>query len=170
MVDITTYNAHTLALQDAIKCPYADSPYKVYKGMSSKKKGKYFEMIVAEYLTILGYTVKRSKSSDYDRIVNGKKVEIKGSMLWGTGTQFRWQQIRPHQSYDLVVFLAMYPDRLEFYSSEKNELRDLVTTQDNQGNFVYNQHGGKTVNSGTYKLDGFPEDYTSIFHPIETYL
>ena len=33
MVDITTYNAHTLALQDAIKCPYANSPYKVYKGM-----------------------------------------------------------------------------------------------------------------------------------------
>ena len=175
---ISSYACHQEALQDAIKCPYKDSPFKVYKGMSSKKKGKFFEKIVQEYLENQGYTVTKPDNSDHDRIVrldatkNGKtiKVEIKGSMLWGTGTMFRWQQIRPHQDYDIVIFLAVYPDRIEFYSSEKNELRELITTQDSKGRWVYNQHGGKKVNSGTYKLDGFPEDYKSIFHPIETYL
>ena len=176
--EISSYACHQEALEDATKCPYINSPFKVYKNMSSKKKGKFFEKIVQEYLEKQGYTVARSENSDHDRIVrldatkDGKtiKVEIKGSMLWGSGTMFRWQQLRPHQDYDIVFFLAVYPDRIEFYSSEKNELRDLVTTQDKDGNFVYNQHGGKKVNSGTYCIDGFPSDYKSIFHPIDTYL
>jgi len=97
--EITSLNCHSLALREKTSDPYLNSSFRVYKEMSSRKKGKYFEMIVAEYFEKQGYSVTRSSNSDHDRIINGKKVEIKGSILWGEGTHFRWQQIRPSQDY-----------------------------------------------------------------------
>jgi len=141
------------------KDPYADSPFKTLKDLSSKKKGKYFERIYQEYMESKGVLVEKAQNSDHDRVADGRKKEIKGSFLWGDGTHFRWQQIRPDQDYDDVVFLAFYPDRLEVYEADKETVRSAVEVQDEKGNWIYNQHGGKRVNSGTFFLDGFPSDF-----------
>ena len=90
--------------------------------------------------------------------VTGKK-EIKGSFLWGSGTHFRWQQIRTAQDYDDVVFVCIYPDRVEFYEADKNVIKSVVEKQNEKGEWIHNQHGGKTVNSGTFFLDGLPTDF-----------
>jgi hypothetical protein len=58
-----------------------------------------------------------------------------------------------------VVFVAAYPDRVEFYEADKATVRTNVEVQDSDGNWIYNQHGGKKVNSGTFCIDGFPEDF-----------
>lgn len=139
--------------------PYADSPFKALKSLSSKKKGKYFERLYSEYAASQGFKVEKPDNSDHDRKVDGRKKEIKGSFLWGDGTHFRWQQIRTTQDYDDVVFVAVYPDRVEFYEADKETVRNAVEVQDEKGNWVYNQHGGKRVNSGTFCLDGFPADF-----------
>tara|TARA_B100002019_G_scaffold73669_1_gene63639 strand:+ start:9646 stop:10176 length:531 start_codon:yes stop_codon:yes gene_type:complete len=156
---IESYQTHDDALNDREGDLYNDSPFRVYKEMSSKRKGKFFEKLVSEYCKHLGFAVTRPKQSEYDRIINGRRVEIKGSMLWGGGDQFRWQQIRTGQDYDVIIFLAMYPDRVEMYSSTKQEVDEFVSAQDENGFWKYNQHGGKTVNSGTFFLDGFPKDF-----------
>lgn len=159
--EILDFSTHQKALTEKSKDIYADSPFRVYKEMSSKKKGKFFELLVEEYLKKQGHKVERSLNSDYDRLVNGnKKVEIKGSMLWGEGTHFRWQQLRTKQDYDVVCFVAVYPDRVQFYGVTKKDLRYNVEVQDSQGNWTFNQHGGKTINSGTFVIDGFPEDFS----------
>ena len=106
-----------------------------------------------------GSVVEKPRNSDHDRITDGRKKEIKGSFLWGDGTHFRWQQIRPDQDYNDVVFIAVYPDRLEIYEADKETVRSAVEVQDKNGNWVYNQHGGKRVNSGAFFLDGFPSDF-----------
>ena len=99
-------------------------------------------------------------NTDHDTRINGKKVEVKGSLLWGTdASHFRWQQIRPSQDYDVIVFVAIYPNRIEFHAATKDVVTEFVQTPDKDGNFVHNQHGGKTKNSGTFFLDGFPEDF-----------
>jgi hypothetical protein len=156
---IESYQTHDDALHGRDVDPYIDSPFLIYKEMSSKRKGKFFEKLVSEYCEHLGFAVTRPKQSEYDRIINGQRCEIKGSMLWGQGDQFRWQQIRVAQDYDVIIFLAMYPDRVEMYSSPKNIVDEYVTRQDANGHWKYNQHGGKTVNSGTFFLDGFPKDF-----------
>lgn len=156
---IESYQTHDDALHDRDVDPYIGSPFLIYKEMSSKRKGKFFEELVSEYCEQLGFVVTRPKKSEYDRIINGRRCEIKGSMLWGQGDQFRWQQIRVGQDYDVIIFLAMYPDRVDMYSSSKNEVEEYVTTQDENGHWKHNQHGGKTVNSGTFFLDGFPQDF-----------
>ena len=58
-----------------------------------------------------------------------------------------------------MVFLAVDPNNIRFYCASKQEVSDFVTVQDSNGNFPYNQHGGMTVNSGTYRIDGFPKDF-----------
>ena len=142
------------------KDPYAHSRFKMLKDLSSKKKGALFEKLYSEYKLSQGVSVTKPSNSNHDRIVGGKKVEIKGSFLWGEGTHFRWQQIRPSQDYEIIVFVAIYPDRVEFYQADKETARTHLEVQDSQGNWIHNQHGGKTTNSGCFFIDGLPENFS----------
>ena len=63
----------------------------------------------------MGWKVQDPTNTDHDTRINGKKLEVKGSSLWGTdASHFRWQQIRPSQDYEVIVFIAIYPKRIEF--------------------------------------------------------
>lgn len=168
--EINAYQCHIDALTEQNNDPYKNSPFRIYKQMSSKKKGKYFELIVQEYLKKQGYKVDKALNSDHDRVINDTiKLEIKGSLLWGEGTHFRWQQIRPSQDYDIICFVAVYPESIRFYAATKYEVKSIVEVQDGNGHWIYNQHGGKTMNSGTFFLDGMPEDF-SWFSSLEKVL
>ena len=165
---IHNYKCHDDAVNNRDIDPYNGSPFQIYKDMSSKRKGKFFEMIVAEYCENLGCVVERATNSEHDRIISTKKAEIKGSTLWeGHDELFRWQQIRPNQDYDIMIFLAMYPDRVDLFASKKKDVVDYVTKQDEDGNFIHNQHGGKSVDSGTYFIQGKPSDFP-FFRPIQS--
>ena len=143
--------------------PYADSQFKPIKDMTSKRKGRFFELLTEEYVDReLKMTVSKPTNSDHDTIINGKKVEIKGSFRWvvdGQLKHYRWQQIRPSQDYEFMLFLALDPNKCEFYCGSKQEISDFVTVQDSNGNYPYNQHGGVSVNSGTFMIQGFPKDF-----------
>ena len=158
--DYLKSSTHESILMEQAVDPYANSAFQQFKSLSSKKKGKFFELLYEEYMTGKGCKVEKPNNSNHDRICNSRKKEIKGSFLWGTGTHFRWQQIRPGQDYDDMVFVCVFPDRVEFYEAEKQTVTAAVEVQDEKGNWIYNQHGGKTVNSGTFCLDGFPKDYS----------
>lgn len=139
--------------------PYIDSPFYRVKIQSSKRKGSVFEKITKDYLqNTLGLKITKPKSTDHDTIANGVKIEIKGSSGWvdnnGKITHFRWQQIRPAQDYDAIIFLAMYPKGIKFFYASK---KDIINNIDSK---KFNQHGGNSVDSGTRSIDGFPEDFT----------
>lgn len=144
---------------------YKDSAFLSLRNLSSKVKGAQFEYLYQEYMESKGCVVEKPphRNTDCDRIVDGRRKEIKGSFLWNNKNkklQFRWQQIRPGQNYDDVVFLAFFPDRLEIYEADKETVRSVVEVQDKDGNWPHNQHGGKRVNSGTFFLDGVPSDFS----------
>jgi hypothetical protein len=170
---ISSFSAYQRAQQEKLNDVYADSPFRIIRDLSSSKKGKFFERLVEEYLLSLGHTVEKPKSKDYDKLLKARgkrfRVEVKGSTLWEGGTHFQWSQIRPAQEYDVICFVAMYPDRIEFFGSTKEEACAYLTQQDKNGFWKFNQHGGRTVNSGTFKLTGFPEQY-SWMRPIEEFL
>lgn len=138
--------------------PYKDSPFYEVKILSSRSKGSIFEKITKDHLqNKFGLNISKAKSSEHDTIANDVKIEIKGSTGWVNGkgeiTHFRWQQIRLAQDYDIIIFLAMYPDVIKFYYATK---KDIV---DNIGSKKFNQHGGNSVDSGTRSIDGFPKDF-----------
>lgn len=144
-------------LPDESNDPYIGSPFYRLKILSPKSKGSEFEKITEDYLRNLGLKITSPSNSDHDTVANGVKLEIKGSFGWigrsgkkkGKITHFRWQQIRPSQDYDAIIFIAVYPDSIKFYYASK---RDVVK------NVNKNQHGGGRADSGTKFLDGFPED------------
>ena len=117
-----------------------------------------FEKITKNYLKDkLGMIITKNESPNHDIVANNVKIEVKGSSFWsdgkGGGSKFRWQQIRLAQDYDVIIFLAMYPDTIKFYYATKQDLLDNINLP------KYNQHGGKKVDSGTKCIDGFPEDF-----------
>ena len=168
--EILEYKAHKHYV--SLKCPYINSPFKLYKDMSSKRTGTVLEKIFEEFMVSKGYEKRKNYSSDHDRVfvMNGKEVkfEIKGSTLWGEYGEgrMRWQQIRPSQDYDMMVFIAVFPSSMNFYYTTKSEIIDFVEVQDENGDWPYNQHGGKKTNSGTFYIHGLPEDFP-FMKPIE---
>ena len=148
------------------KDPYIGTPFYTLKCTGSRKKGAEIEKIYQEVLESAGYKVRKPRTSEYDRLIqkDGKtlKVEIKGSFGWldkeGKITHFRWQQIRD-QDYDIVAFIAIYPERVELYYAKKEDVMAYVGRQNPNGSYPHNQHGGKWADSGTYLLDGFPSDF-----------
>ena len=142
--------------------PYSDSKFRPIKNLTSNRKGRFFEQLTEDYVTEFGWKVSKPENTEHDTIINGKKVEIKGSFRWvvdGKLTNFCWQQIRPSHDFEYIVFLAVDPRKCEFYCGTKQEVTDFVTIQDSNGNYPYNQHGGMTMNSGTYRIDGMPKDF-----------
>ena len=159
ITDYSSYNDYA-----NLRCPYEGSPMKIYKDMSSKRKGAAFEKIFEEWMKKQNYEMKKNYSSDHDRvfIVDGVEVkfEVKGSTLWGEdGTSMKWQQIRVDQDYDVVCFMAILPDAIEFYFATKEEVAEFVDVQDDRGRWIYNQHGGNRVRSGTFAIQGLVEDF-----------
>jgi hypothetical protein len=140
--------------------PYSNSSLKLFQDMSSKKKGAAFEKLITEVLREKGYSVEKPKgSTDYDRLVNNKKVEIKGSMGWvtdGNITHYRFQQIRENQDYDIVMFAFFTPDEVIIKGCSKEVAMEKLSYQDEKGFYPHNQHGGKRVNSGTFCVDTLP--------------
>lgn len=140
--------------------PYADSPFRPLWEMSSRRKGAHMEATLHTLLEESGYEVLRGGSSEFDRTVNGLKLEIKGSFLWdGAHQRFSWQQIRLDQDYDLLALLAFYPDRLLILGATKQQVTEHLGVQDAEGRWPYNQHGGSSVNSGAFVMNGLPEDF-----------
>lgn len=166
----TQFKSFKAIEREKVSDPYLHSPFLQLKNLSSRKKGKYFEALVHEALVNLGHRVTKASHTDHDRVVDGKlKLEIKGSFLWGTGTMFRWQQIRTSQDYDVVCFAAFYPTRMVLYGATKQTVKDNLEVQDEHGHWIYNQHGGKKVNSGTFFIDCDPTK-VSWLTPLEQLL
>jgi hypothetical protein len=145
--------------------PYENSSFKELRNLSSRKKGlemeKVFELIAKSYgFEVAKFINDGTSKSDYDRVCQKKKIEIKGSFLWEGANTFRWQQIRTNQNYDYVVFLAFYPEEVKCFYASKEDVIANLEVQNSKGEWIHNQHGGKNTNSGTFYMDGVPSDFS----------
>ena len=131
---------------------YDNSPFVNLKSMTPKQKGCRYELITECVLKKLGHTVEKPKSSDYDRIVNGNRCEIKGSMLNKNTNNFSFLQIRPDQTYDKIIFSMFYPNDCVIMEMPKT----LVIENIEKGIFK-KQHGGNKANSRTFMYYGNKE-------------
>lgn len=127
--------------------PWATSPFGWILKLPSRTKGAVGEKLVAKWAENQGFQVKRSTNSDADRIINGHRIEIKMSTLWGTGG-FKFQQIR-EQEYDYCLCLGLMPQDARAWLLPKDLLRQYVI-----GHMP--QHTG-SAGSDTFWL-GFPAD------------
>jgi len=112
------------------------SPFAWIKTRPSRQVGAIGEKLVAGWLAARGFNVTRSGDSDADRVVEGKRVEIKFSTEWAAGG-FKFQQLRD-QRYDLVVCLGVAPFDARCWVIPKADVMRLWKIEHK----ISSQHGG----------------------------
>ena len=83
------------------------SPFAWIKSRPSRQVGAIGEKLVAGWCAARDFDVTRSPDSDADRVIGGRRCEIKFSTRWKSGV-YKFQQIRD-QNYDLAILLGVCP-------------------------------------------------------------
>jgi hypothetical protein len=113
------------------------SPFAWIKTRPSRTIGAIGEKLVAGWLAARGFNVVRSPDSDADRIIEGKRVEIKFSTLWENGG-YKFQQLRD-QKYDLALCLGVSPFMAHCWVIPKADIMRLWRVE----HLIQSQHGGQ---------------------------
>ena len=100
--------------------PWSDSPFKWIKTRPSRQVGKIGEQLVAGWCAAKGFDVTKSGDSEADRVIAGKRVEIKFSTLWKSGV-FKFQQLRD-QNYEYAICLGISPFDAQCWAISKETL------------------------------------------------
>lgn len=113
------------------------SPFAWIKTRPSRQVGVIGEKLVAGWLATKGFDVVRSPDSEADRIINGKRAEVKFSTLWKGGF-YKFQQLRD-QNYEFAVCLGVSPFDAHCWIIPKQ----VILKQWGRGEGLESQHGGR---------------------------
>ena len=111
-------------VREGIVDPWADSPFSWVKLLRSRQIGKVGEQLIAGWCAAKGANVTRSTDSEADRVIEGRRVEIKFSTLWESGV-YKFQQLRD-QNYDYAICLGLSPFEADCWVISKELLRQHV--------------------------------------------
>ena len=129
---------------------WAGSPFAWIITRPSRTIGAIGEKLVAGWSAAKGFDVVQAPNSDCDRVINGKRVEIKFSRLWKTDL-YKFQQLRD-QDYDYAICLGISPFDAHCWVLSK----ELIMEQWGQSDGLPHQHGG-AVGSDTVWLSVKPD-------------
>jgi hypothetical protein len=104
--------------------PWAGSPFAWIRTRSSRQRGKVGEQLVAGWCAAKGLDVVATGDVEADRVIAGRRVEVKFSTLWESGV-YKFQQIRD-QNYDFVLCLGVSPFNAHCWVISKGTLREHV--------------------------------------------
>lgn len=116
---------------------WKDSPFSWIRTRPSRQVGAIGEELVTRWLEALRIPVICCGDAHADRIIQGKRVEIKFSTLWGDG-RYKFQQIRD-QHYDLVICLGVSPFSAHCWVLPKEDIIRLWKEEHK----IMSQHGGQ---------------------------
>ncbi len=120
--------------------PWVGSPFEWLKRRPSRQVGAIGELLIERWLQTNGIPVVRPPDSDADRIVAGRRAEIKLSTLWATG-HYKFQQLRD-QDYEFAILMGISPHDAHCWVIPKADLirlwkvEHVISAQHNSG------HGG----------------------------
>lgn len=114
-------------IQEGQVDPWAGSPFAWIKTQRSRRIGKIGEQLVSGWCAAKGFDVVRSPDSDADRIIAGRRVEIKFSTLWETGS-YTFQQLR-NQNYDYAICLGLSPFQAHCWIIPKDVILERLPPQ-----------------------------------------
>lgn len=126
---------------------WQSSPFGWIRRMSSiKVRGTIGEQLVAGWLAARGFNVNRSPDPDSDRIIEGKRFEIKFAML-GKSNGFVFNQFRD-QNYDAALCIGICPHDARCWVIPKQEAMSRVETKGG----LRKQHDPRNPDANTYML------------------
>ena len=117
------------------------SPFDWIRTRPPRQKGAIAERLVAGWLATKNFNVSRSPDSEADRVVEGKRAEIKFSALWENDV-YVFQQFRD-QNYEVAVCLGVSPFAASCWVVPKVE---VLRQWRGGGGGIKPQHGGEAGN------------------------
>lgn len=117
---------------------WKDSPFSWLKTLPSRRQGMVIENLVSSWLTDHNFSVSQSPNSEADLVINGIRVEVKGSTLWESGI-YGFQQIRD-QDYEILICLGISPSDAHIWVIPK----EIAMTWWEEGTIIKTQHGGQS--------------------------
>lgn len=105
------------------------SPFKaLVPQVSIRRIGSIFEQFIIALCLVHSIDYSKPMSTDYDIIIKGKRIEIKGCTL-GINGSFTANQIRPQQGYDYVLLVCLSPFDIHYHLYTKAEAVALAKPQ-----------------------------------------
>lgn len=104
--------------------PWTGSPFAWIRSRPSRQRGAIGDRLVAGWCAAKDLNVIRSGDSEADRVIEGRRAEIKFSTLWQTGV-YKFQQVRD-QDYELLFCLGISPFDAHAWLIPKHVLREHV--------------------------------------------
>ena len=133
------------------------SPFEWIKSRRSRQIGKIGELLVSGWMATRGFDVAKSPDSNADRIIEGKRVEIKLSTLWENG-RYKFQQLRD-QNYELAICLGLSPFEAHCWIIPKADILRLWKIE----KVISSQHGG-AAGADTAWIDVNPNNVQGWIH------
>ena len=145
-------------IEENLEDPWNGTPFEGYVYMSPKQKGEFGERFTTKYLEVLGYDVKRAKTSTagHDRVVDNSLTEIKFSLACRNKKKdgvivdkFIINHVSSGKDWERLVFVGVNPDesdlRVVWFSKE-----DFNTHLTSTNPLFKVQQGGKKVGNDDY--------------------
>jgi len=100
------------------------------RGLPAKKKGKFGEDMYKLYLKNKGIKAYPKKSTSYDIKTKDDCIEVKLATRTNRDKRGNYSltffQIRQKQKYDKIVFVCIYPDRIDIRQISKKDFMEFV--------------------------------------------
>ncbi len=133
--------AQSLSSQaDAKSNMWRGSPFRwIALNLPSRSRGKVFEDLVRKWCAEHSMKIGAASGTQADIMIDGVRVEVKGSTLWTGNKIYKFQQIRD-QNYRLLVCLGISPFDVHSWVMPK-EIAMQAWQDGLEG--IETQHGGK---------------------------
>ena len=147
--------------------PWETTPFEGYAFMNPKQKGEFGERFATKLLQQRGHTVERAHSSTagYDRIVNGKKVEIKFSLANRDKVRggvkkdvFILNHVSMAKDWERLLFIGVNAEETDIrlvWFTRLDFTNHIVTAGDGKRCFNL-QQGGKKVKNDDWMCTKIP--------------
>lgn len=135
MVEVSTLLEGNFQVDDSA---WDGSPFAWIRQHNPKTVGAIGEQMISGWFESNGSVVLPRASSSHDRIVDGKKIEMKFSTMWTNGC-YRFSQIRD-QDYDALACMGVSPHAMHCWVLPKSVVVEAISKK-----WILPQHGGASA-------------------------
>lgn len=139
--------------------PWKDTFFEGYVHMDPKQKGDFGEEFVSRYLGQLNFTVEPRKGTGHDRIVDGRRIEIKFSLALKDTKggiredRFIINHISGSKEWDRLLFMGINSEsKIQIIWFTRNDFTNYIAS--NPHGIFRKQQGGKNGQNDDYLCSG----------------